>query len=397
MRTTEFTEHDRTIIAVLKRPGDRVEPSFLVRQAATHNASLALLEYSALHCLDRSEDGYTCLGLPYIPILVELRGREFARTFVEHMCLTDQYNSEDGDHRQAFWRDERAWDLYDDADALVNFILKLTKYDAACILSSETRAQIDRKLRDINLRRHSPDQTAEIEQTARSNRTKLILIESAAVQHLDNVRSEYQFEAVLRQSRKEQISCSERVYPNGMNLVLMGYVMALYPAQSTWAEHNLHRYLESYPDKAVAVYRWLAEGFRRAAPNYWDMRIEDSRPRRMLESRGWTFVRLSATPQGYLQARITGRGTPIILRHQPLDGETPLKAGDEVMFHSELLTGLVPKNMPGMRMFTLSLPPAAPPTAAALANEMGYFYAGYRDDVLVDPYRLPKSKKTTRR
>jgi hypothetical protein len=392
MSTTEFTEYDQTIIKILKRLGDRVEPTFLVRQAATYNASPALLENCALHCLDRGEDGYTYVGLSYIPILVELRGREFAREFVEHMCLTDQYYSEDGDHRQAFWRDERAWDLYDDADTLVNFILKLAKYDAAYILSPETRAQIDRKLRDINLRRHSPDQTAEIEQTARSNRTQLILIESAAVSHLDNVRSEYQFDAVLRQGRKAQLSCAERVYPNGMNLVLIGYVMALYPGQSTWAEHDLHHYLESHPDKAVAVYRWLAEGYRRAVPKYWDMRIADSGPRRMLEARGWTFVRLSATPQGYLQARITGRGTPIVLRHQPLDGEIPLKAGDEVMFHSELLTGLVPKNMPGMRMFTLSLPPAAPPTAAALANVSGYFYVGYRDNILVDPYRLPGSK-----
>ncbi len=383
-----FTEHDRTIVKILERLGDRVGPNFLVHQAAINGASPALLQYCANRCLETSEDGDTYVGMPYVSVLVEVRGQAFARTFVEQMCLTEQDNSEDLHHRQAFWRDELAWTLYDDVNALVSFICKLAKYDAAHILSPETRAQIVRKLAALR------GQSGELEQLARSNQTELILIESAAVQHLDNVRSEYQLEAVLRQGRKEQQSCSERAYPNGWNLVLMGYIMARYPGQNTWAEHHLHHYLESHPDKAVAVYRWLAEGFRRAAPEYWDMRIEGSYPRRTLEFRGWKFVRLSATPQGYLQARITG-GTPLVLRHQPREDEIPLKAGDEVMFHPGLLTGLVPKNMPGMRMFTLSLPPAAPPSAAALANEMGYFYAGYRDDVLVDPYRLPKKEKTT--
>jgi hypothetical protein len=395
MSYTEFTDHDKTIIEVLKQLDDRDSfgPNFLVHQAAIRGASPALLQYCANRCLETSEDGYTYVGMPYVSVLVTVYGREFARTFVEQMCLTDQYNSEDAWHRQAFWNDEQAWDLYDDVATLVSFICKLAKYDAAYILSSEIRTKIAYKLMYLR-------QPGGSEQPARSNQTELILIESVAVSHLDNVRSEYQLTTVLHQSRKEQISCAARAYPNGWNLVLMGYVMATNSSmcrEISHLEYQMHHYLESYPDKAVAVYRWLAEGYRRAVPEYWDMRMEDSRPRRMLETRGWTFVRLSATPQGYLQARITGGGTPIVLRHQPREDEIPLKAGDEVMFHPELLTGHEPKNMPGMRMFTLSLPPAAPPTAAALANEMGYFYAGYRDGVLVDPYRLPKSKKTTKK
>jgi len=386
MDTTELTERDRAIITILKRLGDSVDPSFLVRQAVANGASPALVEYCANRCLDKSEDGYTCMGLAYVPVIVELYGREFAREFVERMCLSDQHNSEDAYHREGFWRDQRAWDLYDNVDILVKFILKLAKYDAARILSHEVREQIVRKLATLR------SQTGELEQLAQSNQTELILIESMAVHNLDQVRTEYQLQAVLRQSRKEQLSCAARVYSNGWNLVLIGYVMATHSGvseEARYTEAQLYRYLESYPDKAVAVYRWLAEGFHRAVPEYWEQRIERSYPRRMLETQGWMFIRLSATPQGYLQARIPG-GAPLILRHQSREDEIPLKAGDEVMFHPELLTGLVPKNMPGMQIFTLSLPPAAPPPTAALANEMGYFYAGYRDDVLVDPYRTKR-------
>lgn len=398
MSTTEFTDHDRVILPILQRLGNRVEPSFLVRQAATYDASLAMLEYCALNCLDRSEDGYNAVGLPYIPILVELRGRTFAREFVEHMCLTDQYHNEDGYHREAFWHDQRAWDLYDDADTLVRFILKLARHDASHILSSEIRAQIGSKL-DSFLAALS-GQTDELNRMDRSNRTGLINIESAAVQHLDNVSNVYQLEAVLRQSRKEQLSCAARVYPSSWNLVLIGCMMAKNPglSESTWGmKYNLHHYLQSRPDKAVAVYRWLAEGFRQSSPDYWDMIMQHNDSLHgMFQGLGWKFLTVTATPQGHLQARVTGQGTPIILTHQPMDGEVPLKAGDTVMFHPELLTGLVPKSLPGMRMFTLSLPPAAPPSTTALANPSGYFYAGYREDVLIDPYRLPK-KKTTKR
>jgi hypothetical protein len=373
--STNFTDRDRVIIEQINRefPEDWTHPRPYLAKMVQLGASDELLIHTIAYWIqmDRGTPHVSTLG--WVPVLHELKGRDYTRDFLVRVCTMDWDQGEGYEFREAFWNDPVGRALFATAQEALSFAVKLAALQPNDLITKHREVLTDWfKALDPDL-----------------HILHLHQIEQEAAKHLQFIENEQELDAVLRlRNDRDKVRVAGRGMPYGWKLVLIGYLMAGHAPDMHYVESQIMDFMWGYPSLAPNVYRWIAEGYRRYAiqwakkphwnspEEYWrfllDERIDSPWIRRTImykDSGDWRFVRLNRNLQAILP-RGTRQGTMILQHVEPIDGaDSSLQEGDEVIVSARLVQSLRPtKVTPAGFTYELSLTPATPPSGEMLAD-----------------------------
>ncbi|HET9411415.1 MAG TPA: hypothetical protein VFO38_01040 [Candidatus Saccharimonadales bacterium] len=373
MSYIQFDEHDQAIAdQITSELGDNSDAATLFQRALELGAGSPLLQAAALNWVDSVND--EPVRLPYVPLLLQHRDTEFAREFVSAMCTTERDYGQDYLHREAFWKDSTAQELFDTADSSLNFGLKLAAADPNNLITKHGSALCTWFMR--------------------VGAGKLVMrVKQEAARHLTYITSAHELSLVLSlRSKTDLLKVATQSPPNSWNLVLKAWALEAYGNSSREAQHMLNQiYTQAmdYPHQGAIIYRWLMEGLVRyakhmidthpdpltATPEQFAALYADRLLRTMaLSENGWHILELDRR----LRVQLPGRnGLPIVLQHDASGADAePLEPGDKVIVAKLQLENLKPQVTPAGQIYTLPLQAARRPTEEMLAQSRHIFYVG---------------------
>lgn len=362
--STTSNDHNDAVIAQLKQlpataPGERLT------LALELGASPETLAWLAGNHLQFGSDDFTVVGLPYVQNLLTAGwNRAEVRKFLHDQCFGINYDRQH-QHRQGFWNDEQAWTIFETTEQLTLFLELFAQHNPRDILTQAGHDKLTNRLERL---------CTDVPELQRQVRH----IERSAVLNLTFVEDEYQLQQVIRYTLnlkpREQLMVA-KMPTWGWSAVLRGFMLARHWShdyERSLVKQGIYDQLNRQPDTAIALMRWLVEGFWREHNEYWEIRLDHTGLRGLFEQYGWHFLHTTATASGDVQVVLPGKGgSRTIVRHIP--GDEPLEPGDEVMISHDQLKDLTPAVQPGSKLYCLTLAPLRRPSATMLADVHGQF------------------------
>lgn len=229
-----------------------------MRQALEDGASKTTLRAVATGFFENTQDDFgSCTVVGYVPMMLNEMGQDKKNVhdFFVSMCLTD-FGSVN--HRNAFWRGPDVWELFGSVDELVKF--------GADLLRREPRRKVDvERLQEI----------ADSELNHASECAKgliRLLKDRKVIESVSWLETEEAFELLIRQTYEVQRASLKSIELRGWGLVFAGYSLPRGYCDGKVRDaliEKLRGMIISDPRRAPLVWRWLAEGYRRATPDVW--------------------------------------------------------------------------------------------------------------------------------
>ncbi len=368
----------------LYEANENTTPIEFFQHALKQGASVEMLRSLALDCVG-DENGHSMEDFPrytrllYVPLMLEAGYRkEEVMAFVIDMCLKRPEGAGDNqlspsNHREAFWMDATAWDLFETNGMLYPFVNTLARNEPFKalrywrVMAFEFGRRFQPKLTDLENIIHAGARSA----------TEIALVASKDVPAV----SRPEMETLELLPLSAQGNAARTMLCNSIGLMYKAQMLSRPCGDGRDGEgilSSIRAEINRHPYRAAAIYRWCMEGVRLAKGEAWWMDIWDEELRRTIESNGWRFLRLVQWPRknqsGFdLQAIYEHDGRKEVFVHKMGGRGEVLTAGDEVIVpvRQDFLKDPTYRKG-GLSIYHGELQATAPPTETMLRDARAY-------------------------